>query len=240
VPRLISRSAWTSTAAGGGPIETPVPFSVDHHSAGPMPKGGENATRGDEEALIRATREFHVKVRGWSDIAYCFGHMPSGRTYVLRGVRTGGHTLGHNTDALGFVFFGNYEIVKPPGRMLDGNRWLLARLIRKGQLSSARKHPVWGHRDVGQTACPGKWLYAMMDYLRTPWRWREDRHHHGHWHPHRSPFKPKPPMEPHHHHRHGAGHDSPDFPEGHPPGKGWRGHEDHHHEHRHRLGGKRH
>lgn len=139
-----------------------------------MPEGGRNATQNTEEALIRATRAFHISGRGMSDIAYNYGFMPSGRVYVLRGFRSGGHTFGHNDSSLAFVGFGNYETAKVPEDMERVLPKAAKRLVTKRRLT--KNFDLRGHRDVGAagggTACPGKNLYALIPGIRKALRRR--------------------------------------------------------------------
>lgn len=164
--RPLARSAWTSTQAGGVPFTGPVSDLFIHHTAGAVPLGGVSATRDVEAATIRATREDHIKNRGFSDIAYSYGFMPSGRVYELRGHRTGGHTFCCNSTSIAFVFFGSSDTVGSPAvdtavRLMHEER---LRQIEVGNLT--RDHRIRGHRDVGAqsgpTACPGDALYTRL------------------------------------------------------------------------------
>lgn len=161
---FISRKQWTDQPPGGEAFHGPKRFYFLHHTAGPQPEGGRRASKTTEEALIRATRLFHVNGRGFSDIAYSFGVMPSGRAYVLRGNRTGGHTYGWNDRSLAIVGFGNYETAKVSEEMERAVKQSRKRLRKKRWLS--RFHKFMGHRDVGAigggTACPGKNLYLLV------------------------------------------------------------------------------
>lgn len=167
--RPIGRSAWTSSGPGGGPISTPVPHSILHNTAGAQPLP--NASRAQEEAMIRGTRDFHMNSRGMSDIAYNYAAFPSGRGYELRGVRTGGHTACCNSTGLAVVAFGNYDQHEPNEDLLQVIRSLWAYLLGRGAIPPrAAGHPEWGHRDApgAATSCPGSKLYARMDDLRQP------------------------------------------------------------------------
>lgn len=162
----LARSSWTSTAPGGVPLAGPVSDLFIHHTAGAMPLGGVNASKGVEVATIRATREDHVNNRGFSDIAYCYGFMPSGRVYELRGHRTGGHTFCCNGISIAFVFFGSSDLVdsacvENAVRMMHEER---LRQVEMGNLTA--NHRLRGHRDVGgesgPTACPGDALFTRL------------------------------------------------------------------------------
>lgn len=172
--RLLRRSAWTSTAPGGVPLRGPVGDLFIHHTGGGIPKDGVNASPAAEAALIRATRELHVTPesqggRGFTDIAYSYGFMPSGRAYELRGHRTGGHTFCCNETSIAFVFFGTSDAV--PRAMLDKAVSAMhverVRQIELGNLT--RNHRIRGHRDVGSqggsTECPGTLLFKRLSEI---------------------------------------------------------------------------
>ena len=168
--RTLKRSAWTSTAPGGLPLRGPVGDLFVHHADGAFPLGGVNATKEAEAALIRATREFHIVKRGFSDIAYSYGFMPSGRIYTLRGHRTGGHTFCCNTTSIAFLFFGNSDTA--PNEFLDNAvsamREERVKQIEMGNLT--RNHRLRGHRDVGSqfgsTECPGNALFNRLSDIK--------------------------------------------------------------------------
>lgn len=167
--RMLQRSAWTSTAPGGLPLSGPMSDLFIHHADGAFPLGGVNASRDAEAALIRATREFHIVKRGFSDIAYSYGFMPSGRIYMLRGHRTGGHTFCCNRTSIAFLFFGNSDTA--PREFVDNAvsamREERVRQMEMGNLT--RNHRVRGHRDVGSqfgsTECPGTTLFKRLSEI---------------------------------------------------------------------------
>jgi hypothetical protein len=166
--KFIPRKAWTNEPPGGDPFNSPKGELYQHHTAGPMPEGGRKATPEVERALIRATRAFHVGSRGMSDIAYSYLFMPSGRAYVGRGFRSGGHTFNHNSVSLALCAFGNYSIAKPSEEMQKSIVKAAKKLRKKKRLT--KNFVFRGHRDVGAegggTACPGNFLYAMLPAFR--------------------------------------------------------------------------
>jgi hypothetical protein len=166
--KIIGRRRWTSTQPGGVPLKLPVPYTILHHSV--TATLSKKATIEQEAAELRKIREFHIKPtsqggRGMSDIAYCYGVFPSGRVYRLRGNNTGGHTLGYNERAIGICAIGNYESAKPTDEMVESIR-RLSRRLRRRRIVKPRQHPTYGHREVGSTACPGKFLFARLDEMR--------------------------------------------------------------------------
>lgn len=165
---VVSRTTWGARAPRYvAYMRLPAPDVWTHHTAGPPVYGGANATEATERAYVRGVQDFHMDGRGWSDIAYSFIVMPSGRIYVGRGfARTGGHTLDHNSDSHAWCHAGDYTGLVPTTKQLDAERWHIAEGKRLGYVGNGS---IGGHRDVGQTSCPGDKLYAKLGYIRTPW-----------------------------------------------------------------------
>jgi hypothetical protein len=138
-------------------------------------------TRSQVPAIIRGIYAYHTQSRGWSDVGYNFlvdrfGRIWEGRYGGVDRPVVGAHTLGYNDDAFAMSAIGNFDTVRPPSAMLDAYGRLFAwKLSLHGV--SARATRQWvtkqylpainGHRDVGQTACPGRYLYAKIPTIRT-------------------------------------------------------------------------
>ncbi len=85
--------------------------------------------------------------------------------------RTGAHTIGHNTSAIGLALQGNFQL---PTFGLEAylpavGEWL-HRLKVTALPNLASKHPAgrdcYGHRDVSQTACPGSYVYDRLNLVK--------------------------------------------------------------------------
>ncbi len=137
-------------------------------------------TRAQVPAIIRGIYAFHTQSRGWSDVGYNFlidrfGRIWEGRAGGVGRPVVGAHTLGYNDDAFAASAIGNYQTRRPTTAMLRAFGRLFAwKLGLHGVHAGARRvwitkrylHAISGHRDVGQTACPGKYLYAKIPYIR--------------------------------------------------------------------------
>lgn len=167
---FIPRSEWTSTSRGGGTLNTPVGRLFVHHTADSGPYGGSGASLATEYAYWRTVRNFHVDVRGWSDIAYSGGITPSGRLYDLRGFdRTGGHTLNYNSVAVAIVYAGNTSVLDVSSSVVEAYKKAIFDVNKSGFITSGVL--VQGHRDVGTTACPGDDLYSKLGEIR---KWKNN------------------------------------------------------------------
>ena len=136
-----------------------------HHTADNGPKKN---TRYREAEHLRAMQYFHQNVRGWSDIAYNYLIMPSGRVYEGRGfgVRPAGaatDTQEWNTDSIHVSFVGTYETKEPSEKAVASYHALRKRLRAQG----AKFDNTVGHGDLMPTSCPGKGVRRALG-LRKP------------------------------------------------------------------------
>ncbi|MEO5711524.1 MAG: FG-GAP-like repeat-containing protein [Nocardioidaceae bacterium] len=132
-------------------------------------------------AIIRGIYAYHTQSKGWSDVGYNFlvdrfGRIWEGRYGGVDRPVVGAHTLGYNDDAFAMSAIGNFETAQPPAVMLDAYARLFAwKLSLHGVSATSPRQwvtkkylpAVEGHRDVGQTACPGRYLYAQIPAIRT-------------------------------------------------------------------------
>jgi hypothetical protein len=126
---------------------------VVHHTAGP-----ETASAAEIRAAHRA--------RGWVDIGYhaLVRRGPSGDWIVEDGRSDwmmGAHVSGHNEDTLGVAIAGDYSHREPPPEALALAAGVLVGWAARHGLRGA---DVVGHRELGQTACPGR---VPVDRLRA-------------------------------------------------------------------------
>lgn len=173
-PRIIPCAEWGARPARPGVIvypEPPVKIIV-HHTATP------NTSRTsveDAKSLARGIQNFHMDERGWPDTGQHFtisrgGHMLEGRWGSLDALRDGtrhvegAHCRGQNRVSVGIECEGTYIDVRPPRKLWDELRTLCAYTC---QQYSIAPHEIYGHRDFGDTACPGDVFYKMLPRLRT-------------------------------------------------------------------------
>jgi hypothetical protein len=137
-------------------------------------------TKAEVPSILRGIYAYHTQSRGWSDIGYNFlvdrfGRIWEGRYGGVDRPVVGAHTLNYNDDAFAMSAIGNFDTTAPGDAMLQAYGRLFAwKLSLHGiSASSTRQwvHDRWlpainGHRDVGKTACPGKYLYAKLPVIR--------------------------------------------------------------------------
>lgn len=123
-----------------------------------------DATVDDEREQMRFL-EGVGQARFGTGISYNVIVFPSGRAY--QGVsfnRRGTHTGGRNSTTRSISFAGNFEIATPSDRALATAAAIYAEGKGEWWKDTA---PLYGHRNVSQTACPGRNLYSRLDLIRT-------------------------------------------------------------------------
>lgn len=167
---IATRKSWGARYDDGDKALTGLAEEVAiHHTTTRVP-GGAGATLAQERAHMRELESightrFATPEAPNFGISYNVLVFPSGRAY--QGVsfyRRGAHTGGHNSTVRAICYVGNFENDTPTDKALATGRAIIAegrgRWWEKGA-------PVKGHRNYAATACPGKNLYAKLDYLAS-------------------------------------------------------------------------
>ncbi|WP_017972769.1 peptidoglycan recognition protein family protein [Actinopolyspora halophila] len=149
-------------------------------------------TCAESARVVRGLYHYHAAELGWGDIGYqvlidkC-GTVFEGRTGGLDGHVIGGHTKGFNAQTFGVALLGNFQTARPSERALASagaiagwklgtvGRDPLGRTTLVSGGGADNKYPegtsvtlprIFSHRDVSDTACPGRNLYARLDDIR--------------------------------------------------------------------------
>jgi hypothetical protein len=190
LPRLgavVTREGWGADERlrHGTPKYTTPGAVVVHHTV-----TSNDYTQAEAASYIRAVYAYHTRSRGWSDIGYNlivdrFGTVYEGRYGGFdRGV-VGAHTAGFNEGTTSVSLLGNYDVVQPPAAVVAAvaraGAWAAERWhfdprstvtlrsagsprFRAGTRVTVSRMP--GHRDLGTTACPGRYAYADLPAIR--------------------------------------------------------------------------
>lgn len=152
-----------------------------------------NYTADQVPGMIRSIYYFHAVTRGWGDIGYNvlvdkFGRLFEGRYGGLGSTVIGAHTGGFNYDTFGISMIGNYDQVPVPAATVEAvsqfiawkfgqygvsaNTWVTLNSAGGGTDKFAAGVPVslptiFGHRDTGNTVCPGQYGYAQLPAIRN-------------------------------------------------------------------------
>ena len=121
----------------------------------------------DKDSSAEEIHKLHREVNGWAGIGYHYvirkdGTIEQGR----KPLAVGAHALHHNKNSVGICVAGNFDIGKPTHAQMDSLKLLTAWLCQKYALNPTGKGVIVGHRNLNDTRCPGKNLYAKLDDVR--------------------------------------------------------------------------
>ena len=192
MPTLYTRAQWGADESKSTwrPEYLPtIKAATLHHSA-----DGNNYSQADVPAIMRSIYHYQAVTLGWGDIGYNvvvdkFGRAWEGRKGGLDQPVVGAHAGGFNQYTFGVSMLGNYDVTEVP----DATKEKVAQLIAwkfkiygvkatgttqltqvGGGGTTARWAPgttvslptIFGHKDTGSTACPGKYGYAQLPWIR--------------------------------------------------------------------------
>lgn len=102
--------------------------------------------------------------RRFGDIGYHMIIDRAGRVWEGRSLRfTGAHVAEHNDRNVGIMLLGNFERQRPSDKQLLSLRSAIAATRKTFSISSDQ---VYGHRDLGQTLCPGRHLLNYVHLMQ--------------------------------------------------------------------------
>ena len=191
MPEVFSRAQWgadESIRTWGPEYAATVKAATLHHTA-----DSNDYTADQVPAIMRSIYRYHTVSLGWGDIGYNvivdkFGRLWEGRYGGLESTVVGAHAGGFNTATFGVSMLGNYDTVATTPPMIDAVAAIIAwKFSRYGvdprgttvltssgggtsKYTAGTKvtlPTIFGHRDVGSTACPGRYGYPQLDAIRT-------------------------------------------------------------------------
>ncbi|MDA3960119.1 MAG: N-acetylmuramoyl-L-alanine amidase [Planctomycetota bacterium] len=120
--------------------------------------------RSDRE-LVAAVQRYHQDHQGWADIGYHYiigrdGQVYEGRPVKVQGAHVGGTRNHHN---VGIAAIGDFHRSLPKGKQLAAIEGFLCDQIDRHSISGKQ---VFGHRELGNTICPGDSLYGWLEDFR--------------------------------------------------------------------------
>ncbi|MBL7115823.1 MAG: N-acetylmuramoyl-L-alanine amidase [Kiritimatiellae bacterium] len=159
---IVPRATWSSESVYPDRLIRAKGFDriTIHHSA--RINGGETSQNSSIYEL-QTIQAGHLK-RGYGDIGYHFvvdleGRVWGGRSLVYEGA----HVLRENRANVGIMLLGNFEKERPTSSQLAATHALIFAACKNLGIQSDR---VYGHRDLGASACPGRHLYGHLNVLR--------------------------------------------------------------------------
>ncbi|WP_374968549.1 SpoIID/LytB domain-containing protein [Terrabacter sp. BE26] len=188
-PTIITRAQWGADESMK-PC-TPEKLSgykgaVVHHTV-----NANNYTQAQAASLVRGIYAYHTQSLGWCDIGYQFlvdrfGKIYEGRSGSITSFVQGAQTGGFNTETVGVSVIGDHSSVPFSSATKSSVAAVIAWLADRANFNPAAtatftssgnsKYPagttvtksrVSGHRDYGDTECPGNAGYAQVPSIRS-------------------------------------------------------------------------
>lgn len=174
-PPICTRSCWGARAPKNAiPEMGALTRATIHHTAGAS--DWNTASQAESAAKVRAIQNYHMDSNGWPDIGYHFlvdklGNRFEGRINSIASRPRGAHDA-VNDNSFGFSLMGYLHAPhnqQPPDVMRQALYDLIAWKIPdpftgfgSGTYGGKTVGFICGHRDVGQTACPGDLMYQYI------------------------------------------------------------------------------
>lgn len=181
---IISRAQWgadESLNRSRPSYARDVHIGVVHHTAHTSSSAANTYSREQAAGIMRAMHRYHTQSLGWSDLGYNvvvdrFGRIYEGRAGGLERGVIGAHARGYNTGSFGVAVIGNFVNAAPSTAAIDALIEVVALKsaihgIDPAGTTNAMADGRWrqtivGHRDVGQTSCPGR-IHGQLPSIRT-------------------------------------------------------------------------
>jgi hypothetical protein len=178
-PSIITRRQWgaNESMVRKSPGYATPKFSVIHHTA-----GSNSYSKSQSASVVRGIYSYHVNTQKWNDIGYNilvdrYGQVFEGRAGGLERGVIGAHAAGFNTGSIGVSVMGNFDIADIPAVAVESVARVVAwkydlhgidaRASRTISQNGRSINVTTAHRNVGSTACPGRYFYAKMGSLRS-------------------------------------------------------------------------
>lgn len=153
---ILPRSSWMAFSPRLSLVKPADGFTrLTVHHAGT----GVNMHLGQDEVVfdLNGILEAHLQ-KNYGDIGYHFIIDRAGRIWEGRSLaHEGAHVSGMNEHNIGVMLLGNFDEQQPASRQVFA-LFLLADVLR--DTYDIDGESVFGHCDLGQSACPGRHLYA--------------------------------------------------------------------------------
>ncbi|XP_008274128.1 peptidoglycan recognition protein 5 [Stegastes partitus] len=158
---IVSRQQWRAAdPKEKETLKSPARRVVIHHTA----VSSCTDLRECKRQLVSIQR-VHMKDRGFDDIGYNFLVGGEGTVFEGRGWGVvGAHAKGNNSDSLGIAFMGNFNDETPSEKAIQAVKKLLQDGVSQAFLEP--KFDLVGHKDLGETECPGDKLYPVIQQLK--------------------------------------------------------------------------
>jgi len=177
-PPIYDRASWGADPPQCSSGTCPVTHIALHHTAGASEYSSPNWST--SAANVRAIQDYHMYTRGWCDIGYHYlvdvhGNIFEGRAGDgIRGAHDGFNCGSVSISMMGYFHTPHNQVLTPA--MENAYAELAAWKCDEKNINplgssfyaglGAQMTNLYGHRDVGSTACPGDLAYARLPVLR--------------------------------------------------------------------------
>jgi SpoIID/LytB domain protein len=194
-PAIITRAQWGADESlrDRAPIYTgPIKAGFVHHTASTSNYTAAQSTAQVRALYAYFTKGLGYSDIAYNFLVDRFGRLYEGRAGGVDKNVLGGHTAGFNSNTFAVSALGNFDTVKPAATDLAKIKDTIARLLawklalnHVGAMSTAslvsnsgagtstyapgaiaRVPAISGHRDIGSTACPGRYLQPEVPAIR--------------------------------------------------------------------------
>ena len=115
---------------------------------------------------VDTIRDFHVNVRGFSDIGYHYIVLKDGTVVPARDVKYApAHAVGHNDAVIAICIIGEFTREEPTDAQINSLKILLVKLCKEFDIDTTMHH-IFTHADYrdppGNRYCPGKYLHRKV------------------------------------------------------------------------------
>ncbi|OVE75910.1 hypothetical protein BVX97_03090 [bacterium E08(2017)] len=131
-----------------------------HHS------GGTVSAQTEEDSVKNALQGIlagHTQ-KGYGDVGYHLMIDYAGRVWEGRSLAyEGAHVKNQNDQNIGVMLLGNFQNQAPSEKQLESMNVLIGLLRKQYRI---KRHRIYGHRDLGSSACPGIQLYSYLKKIK--------------------------------------------------------------------------
>ncbi|MFW5934079.1 MAG: S-layer homology domain-containing protein [Actinomycetota bacterium] len=180
---VVERPDWGADESLGSKevtVADEVHLGVVHHTAHASGDKANSYSRDEAPGIMRAMYQYHTESLGWKDIGYNvvvdrFGRVYEGRRGGLEQGVVGAHAAGYNYGSFGVSVMGNFLDEQASSESLDALTDVIAAKSEihdidptgwTDEMGSNWRPTIVGHRDVGQTSCPGE-IAEELDDIRS-------------------------------------------------------------------------
>jgi LysM repeat protein len=157
---ITTRNQWKAEKADAMKNSAPYNRITIHHTTD-NPK----YPKRDNALFARVIQKYHQQSRKWADIGYHFLVAKNGE--ILEGRllnKLGAHVKNQNTGNIGIAMLGDFDRDEMTSKQKEVLKSLIRALQERYDIPA---NQLYGHRDLGDTNCPGKNGWTFIQTLKA-------------------------------------------------------------------------